>query len=63
MPALAEGPGGEVAKGRMGTDGVVDTLPSLQLPVQGGHFQGEVIDLVELLGMGALDPLHAAIGV
>ena len=46
----------------MGAHGVVDTLPSQQLPIQGSHLQGEVVDLIELLGMGALSPLHTTVG-
>ena len=45
----------------MGAHGVVDTLPSQQLPIQGSHLQGEVVDLIELLGMGALSPLHTTV--
>ena len=53
--------GSEIVQGLVWADGVVDTLPGHELPVQGSHLQGEVIDLVELLGMGALGQLHAAI--
>ena len=52
---------GEVAGGLVGARGVVDTLPSQQLPIQGSHLQGEVVDLIELLGMGALSPLHTTV--
>ena len=52
---------GEVAEGLVGAHGVVDTLPSQQLPIQGSHLQGEVVDLIELLGMGALSPLHTTV--
>ena len=30
---------GEVAEGLVGAHGVVDTLPSQQLPIQGSHLQ------------------------
>ena len=52
---------GEVAEGLVGAHGVVDTLPSQQLPIQGSHLQGEVVDLIELLGIGALSPLHTTV--
>ena len=52
---------GEVAEGLGGAHGVVDTLPSQQLSIQGSHLQGEVVDLIELLGMGALSPLHTTV--
>ena len=52
---------GEVAEGLVGAHGVVDTLPSQQIPIQGSHLQGEVVDLIELLGMGALSPLHTTV--
>ena len=45
----------------MATHCIVDTLPGEQLPVQGSHFQGEVVDLIELLGVGALCPLYGTI--
>lgn len=45
----------------MWADGVVDTLPSEELPVERSHLQGEIIDLVELLGVGAFGALDGAI--
>ena len=51
VPALVECPGGEVAERLVGTHCIVDTLPGAQIPVQGSHFQGEVVDLIELLGV------------
>ena len=52
---------GEVAQGLVGAHGVVGALPGLELLVQGGHLHGEVSGFVELLGVGALGPLHAAV--
>ena len=45
----------------MGTDGVVDLLPVEKGLIEGRHFQVSVVDLIELLGVGALGPFHMAI--
>jgi hypothetical protein len=45
----------------MGADGVVDDLPGLQLAVEGGDVERRVLDLVELLGVGALGALDVPI--
>ena len=45
----------------MGADGVVDDLPGLELSVVGGDVNRRVLDLVELLGVGALGPLDMTV--
>ena len=52
---------GQVAKGLMGPHRVVGVLPDTQLLVEGLYVQGEVGDLVELFGMGAIGPLDAPV--
>ncbi len=53
--------GSEVTQGLVGPDGVVDVLPGQELLVQGGHLRRELHNLIELLRMGALGPLHTAV--
>lgn len=52
---------GEVGQGLVRAYGIVGVLPSQEFLVQGGHLQGKVGDLIELLRMGALGALHRAI--
>ncbi len=52
----------EVAQGLVRTDGVVDVLPALQLLIELGEGRASVgCDFVELLVVGAVGPLDAAI--
>ena len=53
--------GSEVAQGLVGSDSVVGSFPSLELPVQGGQVQGEICNFIELFGMDALGPFHTAV--
>ena len=45
----------------MGTCGIVDLLPVGKGLVERAHIQVAVVDLIELLRMGALGPFHMAV--
>ena len=61
MPLGEELGGGKVAEGLVWADVVVDGFPLLEPLVEGGDLEGEVGDLVELLGMGAVGAFDAAV--
>ena len=61
LPLGDELVGSEVTQGLVGSEGVVGALPGQELLVQGGHFQRELGDFIELLRMGALGALHAPV--
>jgi len=52
---------GEIAEGLVRPDGVVGALPGQELAVQGGGLQEEGGALIELLRVGALGALDAAV--
>ena len=52
---------GKELQGLVGTHNIVGPLPTWELLVQGTYLQGEVVELIKLLGMGSLGPLHVAI--
>ena len=52
---------GSAVQRLMGTYGVVHPLPLAQGPVQRPQGQVAVVEVVKLLGVGALGPLHVAV--
>ena len=53
--------GSEVAEGLAGAYGLVDLLPVAKGLVERAHIQVAVVDLIELLRVGALGHFHMAI--
>ena len=53
--------GSQVAEGLVRADGVIDFFPLPQFAVEGVEVQGIGMDLIELLGVGAVDALDRAI--
>jgi hypothetical protein len=51
----------ESVQGLVGANCIVDMLPGQEGLPQGGDLEIAIVDLVELLGVGTLGPLHMAV--
>lgn len=51
---------GEIGKGAMRTDMVVNPLPLHQGQIEGGEVIIELIDSIEFIQMGSMSPFHPA---